>query len=98
MRALRNSVAWLSSGIVELSHSLGRAPTKKELSAETGFPLKKVTELLKIPRDADPLESFDAEDDRSGFLRCLSDSSLPDPLKAVMERELRAKAMKGLNA
>jgi len=91
---IEKGMATLSRAVVELSHSLGRAPTKKELSAETGLPLKKVTELLNVPRDADPLESFDAEDDRSGFLRWLSDS----PLRAIMERDLRAKVMKGLNA
>ncbi len=80
----------------ELSCALGRNPTPQEISSKTKIPVEKITELMKIVRDAGPFEAAN-DDDTGGILRYVPDTSSPDPLEHTLDHELKQKIRAALN-
>jgi RNA polymerase primary sigma factor len=95
-RAIQN----MNREMAELTHVLGRKPSQKETAAKMGVPVKKVNELLGLAPAARSLENFGAKTDQPAILARVPDTSLPDPLKMTVKRELRETllaALRGLS-
>ncbi len=81
-----------------LAQKLGRQPTEKELSSETGFPPKKMESLLKL--SSRRLVSFEAPvgEEGSQLGDFIADLAIPDPGEEATASLLKAKLSRTLES
>jgi len=81
----------------ELSIALGREPTPQEVAGEMQLPVHKVSRLLAVVRDPQPLESFGTEKDGVSAIQQVADGSSADPLSSTIDRESKQWIGEALN-
>jgi RNA polymerase primary sigma factor len=81
-----------------LAQKLGRQPTGKELSSETGFPPKKIESLLKVSSRGTVSFETPVGEDGSQLGDFIGDRSIPDPEEEATASLLRAKLSRTLES
>jgi len=78
-----------------LTRSLGRSPSPREIAHELGMPLALVKEIRDASQDTIPLDD-PASEQRLDLLSTLADPSAPQPLEYTKEREVEARIEQAL--
>jgi RNA polymerase primary sigma factor len=79
-----------------LSQKLGRPPTEKELSSETGLPLKKIESLLKLGSNWPVSFETPVGEEGSQLGDFIRDRAIPDPEEETTASLLKAKLSRTL--
>ena len=74
-----------------LSESLGRKPSNKELASQLGMKEKKIADLKNYAKEVESLDAkiSESNDKDTSFLDLMEDKNNPDPSKAIIENETR---------
>jgi RNA polymerase primary sigma factor len=90
----------VSDAVRELTKSLGREPSPKEIARKMHMPVPKIKEILELVKDPIFFERNGDDDEGGGLLRFISDDKAISPFEQAITRDRTEKieeALKGLS-
>jgi RNA polymerase primary sigma factor len=91
----------VSDAVRELTKTLGREPSPKEIARKMHMPVPKIKEILELVKDPIFFERNGDDDEGGGLLRFISDDKAVSPFEQAITRDRTEKigdALQGLSA
>jgi len=86
----------VSDAVRELTKSMGREPSSKEIARKMHMPVSKIKEILELVKDPIFFERNTEDDEGGGLLRFVSDDKVESPFEQAVNRDLNEKIHEAL--
>jgi len=86
----------VSDAVRELTKTLGREPSSREIARKMHMPVAKIKEILELVKDPIFFERNTEDDEGGGLLRFVSDDKVESPFEQAVTRDLTEKIQEAL--
>lgn len=86
----------VSDAVRELTKTLGREPSSREIARKMHMPVGKIKEILELVKDPIFFERNTEDDEGGGLLRFVSDDKVESPFEQAVTRDLTEKIQEAL--